>query len=157
MNDEILKLEKQLCFRLYAVSRNMTRLYKPLLDKFNLTYPQYIIMLVMFEHKHIKFNDLSAIVDLRTGTLTPILQKLVKTGYINRIVDSTDKRKIFLELTELGEKLQKDIIEVPIGLYTQLQITPEMYKVLTTELDQLSNILKNVEVREAIEWTKKEC
>jgi len=146
MNDEILKLEKQLCFRLYAVSRNMTRLYKPLLDKFNLTYPQYIIMLVMFEHKHIKFNDLSAIVDLRTGTLTPILQKLVKTGYINRIVDSTDKRKIFLELTELGEKLQKDIIEVPIGLYTQLQITPEMYKVLTTELDQLSNILKNVEV-----------
>jgi DNA-binding MarR family transcriptional regulator len=151
MNDEILKLEKQLCFRLYAVSRNMTRLYKPLLDKFNLTYPQYIIMLVMFEHKHIKFNDLSAIVDLRTGTLTPILQKLVKTGYINRIVDSTDKRKIFLELTELGEKLQKDIIEVPIGLYTQLQITPEMYKVLTTELDQLSNILKNVEVREAIE------
>mgnify|MGYP000961780636 CR=1 FL=1 len=151
MNDEILKLEKQLCFRLYAVSRNMTRLYKPLLDKFNLTYPQYIIMLVMFEHKHIKFNDLSAIVDLRTGTLTPILQKLVRTGYINRIVDSTDKRKIFLELTELGEKLQKDIIEVPIGLYTQLQITPEMYKVLTTELDQLSNILKNVEVREAIE------
>jgi len=151
MNDKILKLEKQLCFRLYAVSRNMTRLYKPLLDKFNLTYPQYIIMLVMFEHKHIKFNDLSAIVDLRTGTLTPILQKLVKTGYINRIVDSTDKRKIFLELTELGEKLQKDIIEVPIGLYTQLQITPEMYKVLTTELDQLSNILKNVEVREAIE------
>jgi DNA-binding MarR family transcriptional regulator len=76
MKDSILSIDKQLCFRLYAVSREMTKAYEPWLKKFNLTYPQYIVMLVLFEHKRIDFSELSKTVQLKTGTLTPIVNKL---------------------------------------------------------------------------------
>lgn len=142
MKDEILKLESQLCFRLYALSRNMTRLYQPYLDKFNLTYPQYVIMLVLFEKKSIDFKELSDIVELKTGTLTPILQKIEKLGYIKRIKNSLDARKIDIVLTDMGFKLKTDIIEVPVTMNEELKITDVMYKNLVKELDGLSSVLK---------------
>ena len=146
MYDEILKLDNQLCFRLYAVSRNMTRLYQPLLNKFNLTYPQYIVLLVMFEKEIVDFKDLSEIVDLRTGTLTPILQKLDEYGYIDRVKNEEDGRKQNVILTTKGKELKRQIIEVPIGLASKLSITEDMYKVLVKELDDLSQILKNANI-----------
>lgn len=148
MNKDILKLDNQLCFRLYAVSRNMTRLYKPLLSKFNLTYPQYIVLLILFEHQSLDFKELSSIIDLKTGTLTPILQSLEEKGYIDKHHNKSDKRKIQVNLSTEGELLKTKIMSVPIDLYSKINISPEMYKVLVKELDDLSLILKHAEVRE---------
>jgi len=146
MNEEILKLNNQLCFRLYAVSRNMTRLYKPLLDKFDLTYPQYIIMLVMFEHEEIDFKKLSNTVDLRTGTLTPIVDKLEDKNLIKKSINKHDARKVNISITKKGIQLKKDVIEVPIKMATNLEITEDMYNVLVKELDDLSSILKKSKI-----------
>ena len=147
MNEELLKLDNQLCFRLYAVSRKMTRLYQPLLDEFQLTYPQYIIMLVLFEHRTLDFKDLSTIVDLKTGTLTPIIQNLEKAGYHKRVKIKEDARKINVVLTKKGEQLHEQIISVPISLASQLEISEEMYRVLVKELDDLALILNNASIK----------
>lgn len=150
MYDEILQIDKQLCFRLYAVSRNMTRLYQPFLEKYNLTYPQYIIMLVMFEHKKMDFKELSDIVDLKTGTLTPILQKLESIGYINKEKNVEDSRKVNIILSSKGIKLHKEIVEVPLGLGEKLKISETMYHTLVKELDELSIILKSASIKEEL-------
>jgi DNA-binding MarR family transcriptional regulator len=144
MEDSILNIDKQLCFRLYAVSREMTKAYEPWLKKFNLTYPQYVVMLVLFEHKRIDFSELSKIVQLKTGTLTPIINKLNDIGYLIKQKNKDDGRKVFIELSEKGKKLNKDIIEVPMSLGSELNITSDMYNTLVKELDQLALILNNV-------------
>lgn len=141
MDDNILKIDKQLCFRLYAVSREMTKAYEPWLKKFNLTYPQYIVMLVLFEHKKIDFNELSKIVQLKTGTLTPIVNRLNDIGYLIKEKNEKDGRKIFVRLSKKGEKLNEDIIEVPISMSSELEIPLEMYHTLVKELDHLAVIL----------------
>ena len=151
MLDELLKLDNQLCFRLYNVSRKMTQAYQPLLDEFNLTYPQYIILLVLFERKQIDFKELSKQVNLKTGTLTPILQLLEKNGYIVRIRNKKDRRKITVSLTESGYALKEKVSTVPVALQGKLQITISMYETLVKELDELSEILdkkNNIEVKE---------
>ena len=143
MNNEMLNIDNQLCFRLYAVSRKMTRLYQPLLQKFNLTYPQYIVMLVLFEHREIDFHKLSDIVDLKTGTLTTIIDKLVENGFVRKEKNKIDKRKVFIILTSKGITLHSEIIEVPITLASKAEISVDMYNVLVKELDSLSKILNN--------------
>lgn len=142
MEDSALNIDKQLCFRLYAVSREMTKAYEPWLKKFNLTYPQYIVMLVLFEHKKIDFNELSKIVQLKTGTLTPIVNKLNEIGYLNKEKNKNDRRKVFLTLSEEGKKLNEVIIEVPLSMASELDISLDMYNILVKELDNLAIILK---------------
>jgi len=146
MYDDILKLDQQLCFRLYQVSRNMTRVYQPFLEKFDLTYPQYIVMLVLFEHKVVDFKKLSEIVDLKTGTLTPIVKKLEEIGYVQKTPNAIDKRRLNVILTEKGQVLNEEVIEVPLGVASKLPITLEMYTMLVTELDLLSTMLKNASI-----------
>lgn len=144
MYDELLKLDNQLCFRLYKVSRKMTRAYQPFLGKYNLTYPQYIVLLVLFEYKKIDFKDLSELVDLKTGTLTPLINNLIKQGYIQKTKNKEDMRKIDITLTEKGIQLEKEIVDVPIGLFKKLQVTVEMYQTLVKELDLLSDLLDDI-------------
>lgn len=141
VTDQILKLDNQLCFRLYSVSRKMTKAYAPFLEKYNLTYPQYIVLLVLFEHKEMDFKQLSDVVELKTGTLTPILQNLEKTGYIKRIQNPEDKRKVTIQLSEEGNNLHKNIVSVPLGLHDKLQVSLDMYETLVKELDELSDML----------------
>ncbi|MEC9485311.1 MAG: MarR family transcriptional regulator [Candidatus Izemoplasma sp.] len=143
-SEDILKLDNQLCFRLYSVSRKMTKTYQPYLNKYNLTYPQYIIMLVVFEKKVIDFKELSEKVNLRTGTLTPILKKLEQLGYINRVTNQEDKRKLDVILSEKGEVLKEHIVEVPIGLAKDLQVSLDMYHTLVEQLDALDKKLDEV-------------
>jgi len=141
MYEELLKLDNQLCFRLYSVSRKMTRLYQPWLQKYNLTYPQYIVMLVLFEHKAIDFKDLSVKLDLKTGTLTPILQKLEEIGYLDRQPNPKDSRRKNIVLTDQGIQLQKDVIEVPIKLAGKLQDLRDTYQGIISDLDHLKDVL----------------
>lgn len=147
MQEDLLKLDKQLCFRLYAVSRKMTRLYQPHLTKFNLTYPQYIVMLVLFEKEKIDFKELSTIVDLKTGTLTPIINKLMEHGYVRKMLNPNDNRKVDVVLTEEGYGLKEEVVEVPLRMNEELEISEDLYNVLTSELDQLSELLSHATVK----------
>lgn len=141
MEQELLQLDSQLCFRLYSISRKMTKAYQPLLEKYNLTYPQYVVMLAMFEVTSIDFKELSDRVNLKTGTLTPIVQKLEQIGYVRRDKNPDDHRKINVVLTKEGHTLNTDIIDVPIGLSNKLKMSIDKYTTLVSELDELNDML----------------
>ena len=97
---DVLKLENQLCFPLYACGKEITRLYKPFLDELDLTYTQYVSMMVIWEQKRVRLKDLGDRLYLDSGTLTPLLKKLEAKGYINRVVDKDDVRNLFVEVTD---------------------------------------------------------
>jgi DNA-binding MarR family transcriptional regulator len=141
MSFDPLKLEYQLCFRLYAASRNMTRIYQPILDRHGITYPQYIVLLILFEHESIDFKELSQMVDLKTGTLTPIIQKLEEYGFITKEKNPKDGRRINVDLTSKGKELKQELAHVPIDLASKIGLEKERYFTLTTELDNLLNKL----------------
>jgi DNA-binding MarR family transcriptional regulator len=120
----------------------MTRVYEPYLKQHDLTYPQYIVMLVLFEDLEIEFTALSNRIDLRKATLTPILNRLELIGYIKKIPSREDRRKVVISLSEKGIKLKEDIINVPLNMYGTLDIDRESYYNLVKELDSLLVILK---------------
>lgn len=108
-----LKLENQLCFPLYALSREIIKLYKPYLDKYNLTYTQYITMMVMWEDEKIMFKDLGKKLHLDSGTLTPVIKKLESMELVTKYRTKEDDRIVIVELTEKGKNLKDEIIDVP--------------------------------------------
>ncbi|MDF2989290.1 MAG: MarR family transcriptional regulator, partial [Eubacterium sp.] len=114
---DALKLENQLCFSLYALSREVIKIYKPLLDPFDLTYTQYITMMVMWEEKEITFKELGKKLYLDSGTLTPVLKKLESKGLIMKYRNKDDDRVVTIELTDKGRELREKIIDVPEKIY----------------------------------------
>lgn len=108
-----LKLENQLCFPLYACSKEVVKRYKPFLDKLDLTYTQYITMMVMWEKKSINVKELGECLYLDSGTLTPLLKKLENKGYITRERSKADERNLIVSITKKGEALRDDAVEVP--------------------------------------------
>ena len=103
---DALKLEKQLCFPLYAVSKEIVKKYKPFLDELDLTYTQYITMMVMWEHKEMNVKELGEHLYLDSGTLTPVLKKLEQKGWVKRNRAKEDERVLIVTLTTEGEKLK---------------------------------------------------
>ena len=122
---DILKLENQMCFPLYAISREIIKLYKPYLDQLNLTYTQYIAMLVMWEEEKIVFKELGKKLHLDSGTLTPVLKKLESMGLIIKYRSKEDDRVVIVELTETGRKLKDEAITVPERVFCQFKISEE--------------------------------
>ena len=102
---EALKLENQLCFPLYACSKEIVRRYKPFLDELDLTYTQYIAMMVMWDNKQLSVKELGEKLFLDSGTLTPVLKKLESKSYITRKRSSVDERVLLVSITELGMEL----------------------------------------------------
>lgn len=116
MNDktyDALKLENQLCFPLYACSREIIKQYKPFLDILNLTYTQYIVMMVLWERKSVNVKELGKCLYLDTGTLTPLLKKMEAKKLLTRTRSEKDERNLIVCITETGEELKKKAIEVP--------------------------------------------
>ena len=111
--NELLKLDNQLCFPLYSASREILRKYTPFLKKLNLTYTQYIVMMVMWEHKSISIKDMGKLLYLDSGTLTPMLKKMESAGLICRKRSEDDERIGMVSITERGEELQERASEVP--------------------------------------------
>lgn len=134
-----LKLENQICFPLYALSREVIKLYKPLLDKFDLTYTQYITMMVIWEEEKIIFKDLGQRLHLDSGTLTPVIKKLEEKGLIIRYRNNEDDRMVIVELTEKGRLLKDDILEVPEKMYCKLKSDEETLLTLKKYLDNMLN------------------
>ena len=114
--NESLKLENQLCFPLYACAKEIVRRYTPLLEPLGLTYTQYIAMMVMWEHKSISVRDMGKLLFLDSGTLTPMLKKMEKAGWISRRRSSQDERMVIISITGMGEELHEKAAQVPLKM-----------------------------------------
>lgn len=138
MNDNKLKLENQLCFPLYAASREVIKRYRPLLDPLDLTYTQYVAMMVFWEEKRISVKELGKKLFLDSGTLTPVLKSLEAKGYVLRRRSESDERVLIVEITEAGEHLRERALRVPEQIAGCVSLTDEeaaqlytlLYKIL---------------------------
>ena len=139
-----LKLSKQLCFPLYACSREMIKLYKPWLDEIGLTYTQYITMMVFWEVGQINLKELGKRLYLDSGTLTPLLKSLEAKGYVNRSRSKTDERVLNVELTQEGAALKERAMSIPGRLMEGLALDKAeaetlyrlLYKILGAEAEE---------------------
>ena len=113
---EVLKLKKQLCFPLYACSREVVKRYKPFLDKIDLTYTQYIAMMVLWEKKRMNVKELGTYLYLDSGTLSPLIKKLEAKGLITRMRSEKDERNLIVEITTKGESLKEQAVEIPMQI-----------------------------------------
>lgn len=134
---ELLSLDNQLCFALYSASLSMTRLYKPLLDELALTYPQYLVMLALWEADGVTVSDLGTRLSLDSGTLTPLLKRLEATGYVSRMRDVADERRVLVRLTAEGRALRARAVQVPQCLLAASQCSLEELSQLTRQLQAL--------------------
>lgn len=134
---ESIKLDNQVCFSLYAASREIIKLYKPVLDKFNLTYTQYIAMLVLWEDEKSTVKDIGKRLHLDSGTLTPLLKKIENMGLVTRYRDVNDDRVVVVELTEKGRSLKDEVTEVPNEIACKVKMPIEKLMVLKKHLDEL--------------------
>lgn len=123
--DDALRLDHQICFPLYAASNLMTRLYRPLLAELGLTYPQYLVMLVLWETSPIQMGDLCQRLYLDSGTLTPLLKRLATAGFITRDRDPQDERRLIVSLTPAGQALKIEARKVPMALASQFDGDPQ--------------------------------
>ncbi|MBU3133975.1 MarR family transcriptional regulator [Clostridium gasigenes] len=144
MND-YLKLENQLCFKVYSISKSIVRIYGPLLKDIKLTYPQYLTMMVLWENKKISFKDLSYKLKMKTGTLTPIVTKLESYGYIDKIKDEKDDRKIYIVITKNGIELEEKAKDIPRRLACSLGLEGDEYSKYMKDFEDLLKTLDNIE------------
>ncbi|MBQ7846838.1 MAG: MarR family transcriptional regulator [Clostridia bacterium] len=135
---DVLKLENQLCFPLYAAAREVVKRYRPHLETLDLTYTQYITMMVLWEQKEITVKALGEKLFLDSGTMTPVLKSLEAKGFVSRKRSASDERSVTVSITPAGEELKRDAVGVPakvagcVGLDPQeaLQLYTLLYKVL---------------------------
>ena len=123
MSNDHLKLDKQLCFPLYAASNLIVKVYRPLLEPLGLTYSQYLVMLVLWERDSVSVGDLGHCLYLDSGTLTPLLKRMENSGFINRRRDSNDERRVLISLTTKGSELKELAVNIPNKLSEQLNIS----------------------------------
>ena len=131
---EALKLENQLCFPLYACSREIIKQYKPYLDQIDLTYTQYIAMMVLWEKKSVTVKELGQALFLDSGTLTPLLKKMEAKGLILRKRSTEDERSLIVSLTDRGAQLRDEALDVPVQMSKCVMLEPgeaqELYRLL---------------------------
>ncbi len=136
-----LKLENQLCFPLYAAARGVVKLYTPFLSKIDLTYTQYITMMVMWERKTVGVKELGECLFLDSGTLTPLLKKLEQQGLVTRQRSKEDERNLIVSITPRGEALREKALGVPTQMQGCIHLSPEeadtLYQLLYKMLDQM--------------------
>ena len=140
-----LKLENQLCFPLYACSKEIVRRYKTYLDRLDLTYTQYIVMMVMWEEKELNVKELGDKLFLDSGTLTPVLKKLEAKGYVTRERSKIDERTLIVTLTESGNELREKAVDIPVGMRGCLKLSDEEMVQLRTMLNKILSDMGDVE------------
>jgi DNA-binding MarR family transcriptional regulator len=146
---EWLALDQQLCFALYASSLAMTKLYKPLLEPLGLTYPQYLVMLVLWERDGITVSDVGERLTLDSGTLTPLLKRLQTGGLLARTRDSTDERRVLVKLTAAGRALKSRAMKVPPQVACAAACPLDELAALTLRLKRLRDDITEFSTRAA--------
>lgn len=142
-----LQLDNQVCFRLYTAARLITQAYTPILTALGITYPQYLVMMVLWEKDEQPVNDIARRLVLETNTVTPLLQRMEKLGLVSRKKGEQDKRQQIVSLTKKGKQLEEEAYaQIPAGMNEQLSACPmkvEDYQHLAQELDAIIDTLKN--------------
>ena len=131
---EHMKLDRQLCFLLYASSREMTKLYKPLLDELNITYPQYLALLLLWEHEILSVKKMGELLYFDSGTLTPMLKRMEQRGLITRERSPEDERSVIVKLTSSGAEMKERASCIPQTMLAQTNLPAE-------ELERLTHVL----------------
>ena len=142
---EELKLDNQLCFRLYTASRLMTQAYYPLLKALGISYPQYLVLMILWEKDRQPVNDIAKRLLLETNTVTPLLQRMEKEGLVSRQKDPVDSRKVIVSLTDKGREMEAEAAEVPHCITGRLNCSESLMEQLpsiATSLDELIGILR---------------
>ncbi len=141
-----LQLDNQICFRLYSAARLVTQSYTPMLNALGITYPQYLVLMVLWEKDCQPVNDIAHRLLLETNTVTPLLQRMEKLGIIVRKKGEQDKRQNIVSLTEQGKDLEQKASElIPAGMGKQLEacpLKPQDYQNLAQQLDMIIDTLK---------------
>lgn len=148
MSYDQLKLSNQICFPVYAASRLITREYQPHLERLGITYPQYLVMLVLWEQDHMSVNDIAKKLILNTNTITPLLKRMQGQGLIIRNRSTEDERKVVVSLTAKGKDLQKTAAAIPQKLVDDLLKGPvpvEDIAILKEKLYRLIDFLSQQE------------
>lgn len=131
---EALRLDNQLCFPLYACAKEIVRRYKPFLDEIDLTYTQYIAMMVLWEEREINVKELGSRLYLDSGTLTPVLKRLEQKGLITRQRDDKDERVLIVSITKEGDELKDKAVDIPVKMAGCVSLEPqdaaELYRLL---------------------------
>lgn len=147
MHDE-LKLDNQICFRLYSASRLITQAYTPMLTKLGITYPQYLVLMVLWEKDNQPVNDIAHRLILETNTVTPLIQRMEKQGLITRKQGDKDKRQQIVSLTLSGKEIEERAYQlIPPAMLGKLSACPlqlDDYQNLAKELDSIINTLKKL-------------
>ena len=142
-----LQLDNQICFRLYTAARLVTQAYTPILTALGITYPQYLVLMVLWEKDNQPVNDIAHRLMLETNTVTPLLQRMEKLGIVSRKKGEQDKRQQIVSLTKKGKQMEEEAYaQVPVGMNDQLAACPlqmEDYEHLAKELDSIIDTLKN--------------
>ena len=138
---DCLKLGNQLCFPLYACAREVMKRYTPYLDKINLTYTQYVAMMVLWERKSVTVKDAGILLHLDSGTLTPLFKRLEEKGLVSRSRSLTDERSLIVSVTEAGEALKEQAADIPSRMAGCIALNAEesaqLYRLLYKLLDEI--------------------
>jgi MarR family transcriptional regulator, organic hydroperoxide resistance regulator len=143
-SEDFLKLDNQLCFAIYACSREITRLYRPILEKLELTYPQFLTLVVLWEQKRLTVKEIGERLYLDSGTLTPMLKRMEAMDLLARVRARDDERKVFIELTDKGNKLRAAALELPEKCIPHFGLTREEYTDLLCKMNQMITNLQKV-------------
>ncbi|GEN77744.1 MarR family winged helix-turn-helix transcriptional regulator [Chryseobacterium hagamense] len=138
-NPECLKLDNQLCFPLYVIAKEMTGLYRPFLDELDITYPQYLVMMILWEHDGLPVSSIGEKLYLDSGTLTPLLKRLEAKGFISRKRKKEDERVVEVFITESGKALQLKACEIPGKLLKKIDAAPEDWIALKESVQKILN------------------
>ena len=143
ITERMLQLDHQLCFALYSASLAITKLYKPQLDALGLTYPQYLVLMVLWEHERQTVSELGARLSLDSGTLTPLLKRMDAAGLVARLRDATDERRVHITLTPAGKHVKTRAGGVPACLLKASQCTIPEISELTGQLQTLRDRIRS--------------
>ncbi|GIO11760.1 MarR family transcriptional regulator [Cohnella xylanilytica] len=147
-SEDLMKLDQQFCFAVYACAREITKLYHPLLKDLGITYTQYITLLALWEKDRVTVKELGGRLYLDSGTLTPLLKKLEASGYVTRTRDPEDERNVLIELTEEGRALKLKACHIPAKLFEQAGASVEEILAVREQMTSLLHKIHNKNGRE---------
>lgn len=139
---DCLKLENQVCFPLYVCSKEIINRYRPLLDKLDITYTQYITMMVLWDKKTMSVKSLGQILYLDSGTMSPVLKNLESKGYVSRTRSKEDERTVLVSVTDKGMALREEALAVPEGLSKCIDLPPDKWNALYDLLYEVLGAMK---------------
>lgn len=142
MSNDLLKLENQICFKIYTAEREITKLYRDLLQELNVTYPQYLVLLLLWEKDSLSVKKLGKRLFLDSGTLTPMLKRMESNGLVERKRSVEDERSVIISLTEKGEALKEKAACIPNQLTKNMEMTKEELIHLSHSLTSMLDVLQ---------------